>query len=82
MATDNSDTIKWAVIATLLTGGGTNALQYFGVTAPAKQERVELQYEQTMASNTMDFLQEELKACSEELRQCWRLCSDHLPPTD
>ena len=82
MANGNNDSIKWAVIAALLTGGGTNALQYFGVTAPAKQERVELRYEQTMASNTMDFLQEELKACSEELRQCWRLCGDHLPPTD
>jgi hypothetical protein len=58
--------IKWIVILALVTGG-TNALQFLGITAPAKETKSDA----TMAA---EMISEELQRCYDRLNECMDNC--------
>lgn len=47
--------------------GGTNALQFLGITAPAETAKAEL-------TANSDMIRDELSICLNELRECYRNC--------
>jgi hypothetical protein len=58
--------IKWIVILALVTGG-TNALQFLGITAPTQQTKTET----TMVA---EMISAELQRCYDRLEDCMDKC--------
>jgi hypothetical protein len=58
--------IKWIVILALVTGG-TNALQFLGITAPTQQTKTET----TMVA---EMISAELQRCYDRLEECMDKC--------
>jgi hypothetical protein len=64
------DTKTILLIAALT--GGTNALQFFGITVPSETASAEV-------TANSDFMRDELSLCLEKLKTCYRECSAAVP---
>jgi hypothetical protein len=61
------DVLDTKTIMLIIALGGTNALQYLGISAPAQNTEAE-----TMA--TAEFMSEQLDKCMTDLRDCIKTC--------
>ena len=61
---------KTILVLAALTGG-TNFLQYLGITAPTQTAKTEV------AANS-DFMRDELNACLGELKKCYAQCGSRM----
>jgi hypothetical protein len=69
----NMPDLKTVVLLIALTGG-TNVLQYFGVTAPTETAKSEV-------TANSDFMRDQLKVCLADLKQCYSDCGrPHAEP--